>query len=132
MSILDVKSPKIRPMLLRELGYELIGWGSPMTRKEKNTKCYELVGSFDEDGYDIWDVIWFPKKFEGRVNPGTCYSVDVRGRIMMSKVHLVTSTYYMSPPVSTMDDLHIFIDRVISGHWPTVREMLKTGDLKYL
>ncbi len=100
---------KITPTNLKLEGFWRDGWGSPNTRKERNTNMYEALIE-DEENFTTLHVMWFPKKFEGWVNLGL-HRVDVRGRCVID-IDNVSNRYWISPVLRTMEDLHTFISLV--------------------
>lgn len=127
MSIL-APAPNITATQLRKLGFWRGGWGSPRTRTEKNTNMYEFI---DDDPYG-WHIMWFPKKFEGWVTPGTCTRIDVRSRVLMVRNKgPKANTYYLSPVLNTMDEFEIFVSQVTRNKYASVRDQLRSGELKY-
>lgn len=105
---------------LEELGFWRSGWGSPSTRREKNTNMYETL---DDTDYREWHIMWFPKKFSGTVYAGTSWPVNVRGRCLITpQKGPRANSYYLSPKLTTMEELDVFISQVIMNKWPTLRE----------
>lgn len=130
MSILDTKAIKITPTRLKDRNFELIHWGSPIHWHDHNSKVYEWVGSFDDE-WESWNIVYFPRNFEGTATPGLTYAVGVRGRFMMSR-NSSHPGYFVSPVLNTMDELDIFIEQVLADNYPEAHEMIKSGDLKYM
>lgn len=130
MGVLNHVSLKITPTNLRNRNFHLGHWGAPYLWKTKNVKIYEFAGTFDEDGWESWYIVYFPKKFEGTATPGLTDAVDMRGRFMMLK-NASNSDHFVSPVLNTMDELDIFIEQVLAEKWPEAHEMIKKGDLKY-
>lgn len=132
MSILSIKPEKITPTRLRDRDFNLIHWGSKPHWYDHNSKAYEWYGVFDQtDAWaDNWSIIYFPKNFEGVATPGLRSMVDMRGRAMMNKGD--SPDYYVSPVLDTMVDLDVFTSLVLAEKYPNAREMIKTGDLKYI
>lgn len=130
MSILNPKTNKITPTNLRNRAFELIHWGSPLHWKDHNSKAYEWVGSFDNE-WESWQIIYFPKKFEGTATPGMIYAMDMCGRFMMTR-NDSNSDHFVSPVCNTMEDLDIFIQAVLDEKYPEAHKMVKSGDLKYM
>lgn len=130
MSVLNIKSKKITPTNLRNRGFDLIHWGSPIHWRDHNSKAYEWDGSFDNE-WESWNIVYFPKDFEGTATPGLTYAVDMRGRFMMAK-NSSHPDHFVSPILDTIDDLEIFIQQVLAENYPEAHEMIKSGDLKYM
>lgn len=132
MGVLNQASLKITPTNLRNRNFYLGHWGAPYLWKTKNVRIYEFAGTFDEDGWESWYIVYFPKKFEGTATPGLTYAVDMRGRFMMLKNSSVHGDHFVSPVLDTMDELDIFIEQVLAENYPEAHEMIKNGDLKYM
>ena len=126
MSVLNTSNP-ITPTRLFNRGYWRDGWGSPHTRKTKNTKMYETVVPDPKNRFRTYHIMWFPRKFEGHVNPGTTFGVDVRSRCLVE----FNDKYYLSAIIKTMEDLDVFVDAVFNKRYPDVRMQLRSGELMY-
>lgn len=133
MGILNMTPEKITPARLRDRNFDPIRWGWGLQTYNHNSKAYEWYGTFNSDDTwaDVWDMIYFPKKFEGEETLGLASAVDVRGRVVMHQEH-IGADYYVSPVLDTMADLDVFTSLVLAGNYPNAYEMIENGDLKYI
>jgi hypothetical protein len=113
MSIFD---DRVTEKFLKSLKFWSDGWGSPSYRASHNTKMWTLIKEHpDTLGYERrWCICYFPPTFEGMVYPGTCYPVDVRGRLMVS-IDAAHEPHYISSIVDDQFYFNAFIEQALNG-----------------